>query len=247
MSDFTSIEVLYYIDGVLRCESPLRIGSGQALTPGATVDNPIVRYSVAYIDGQVVYNLPYIPGSSLKGVLRNLAEVIARSMGMNVCNPFRSECNAENACVVCRIFGNQQIASHITVYDGIPVRDSKPLTSVPVLRRVGVGIDRLLGGSARGVLYDDEFVTVGTEFTFKVKLVNIDLESKNVEEVAVLHRMLKWLVEEGIAIGGRTSVGFGHVVLDGERTRIIKKELKNGVLQVVDESSLSKKLTEWFE
>lgn len=67
--DLDKINSIIKIEGVLTNETPLRIGSGKAQLFTATTDNPILT----------IEDKPVIPGSSLKGALRSLAEAYMKS------------------------------------------------------------------------------------------------------------------------------------------------------------------------
>lgn len=85
---WTSSSVLLretYIGGFIRNVEPLRIGSGREPSLGAPIDLAVLR--IQYGD----YSLPYVPGSSLKGVVRSMATTIARTMGMPVCTGLARE------------------------------------------------------------------------------------------------------------------------------------------------------------
>ncbi|MBO3842806.1 MAG: CRISPR-associated RAMP protein [Candidatus Brockarchaeota archaeon] len=73
------------LEGYLTNISPLRIGSGREPPLGATVDLAVLR--ILY-EGKLV---PYIPGSSLKGVFRSQATAIAKSVGLDVCTGLSKE------------------------------------------------------------------------------------------------------------------------------------------------------------
>ncbi|MCG2738571.1 MAG: CRISPR-associated RAMP protein Csx7 [Thermoplasmatales archaeon] len=70
MSDFSSFENRYYISADIIMERPLHIGRGASLEPLGT-DLPVIKTSD---------NNPYIPGSSIKGVLRAQFEKYLRAM-----------------------------------------------------------------------------------------------------------------------------------------------------------------------
>jgi len=74
--DFDRIEYVYIVEGYLLNTEPLRVGKGAGEL--GEVDLPVIKLP----DGK-----PYIPGSSLKGVLRSTAEIVARSEGLKVCEP----------------------------------------------------------------------------------------------------------------------------------------------------------------
>jgi len=80
VADLGALRSEYVLDLVFVNTSPLYIGLGEgSYTLGSSVDLPVIEGSV-YVNG-VVYQGPIIPGSSLKGVLRALAESIALGLG----------------------------------------------------------------------------------------------------------------------------------------------------------------------
>lgn len=69
MNDFSKFKNRYFITADLIMERPLHIGKGGSLEPVGT-DLPVVKDALG---------IPYIPGSSLKGVLRAFAERLLRT------------------------------------------------------------------------------------------------------------------------------------------------------------------------
>jgi CRISPR-associated protein Csm3 len=67
-------------EGYLVAESPLRIGVGRESPLGSAVDLAVLRMN---LNGKLV---PYIPGSSLKGVFRSTAIQLANRKGLTVCS-----------------------------------------------------------------------------------------------------------------------------------------------------------------
>jgi CRISPR-associated RAMP protein (TIGR02581 family) len=67
-------------EGYLVAESPLRIGVGREPPLGSAVDLAVLRMN---LNGKLV---PYIPGSSLKGVFRSTAIQLANRKGLTVCS-----------------------------------------------------------------------------------------------------------------------------------------------------------------
>lgn len=68
------------LEGYLVAESPLRIGVGRESPLGSAVDLAVLRIN---LNGKLV---PYIPGSSLKGVFRSTAIQLANRKGLTVCS-----------------------------------------------------------------------------------------------------------------------------------------------------------------
>ena len=68
------------LEGSFVAESPLRIGVGRESPLGSAVDLAVLRIN---LNGKLV---PYIPGSSLKGVFRSTAIQLASRKGLTVCS-----------------------------------------------------------------------------------------------------------------------------------------------------------------
>jgi len=233
MSDFDVLTTSYFIEGEVVNETPLRIGSGkqQGLSP---VDNPVVTY---IIRGR---EIPVIPGSSWKGVLRSEAERFVRSTPgiakeknwdvWRACDIFEitdredlRKNEGKNPCVVCRVFGNTELASHVHLFDSIPKGDP----ALQVIRRVA--IERITSSQSPGRLFDVQVVPPMTRWTFRMRIINVDLESDNPQGY-LLSNLLRQLIE-GIQIGGGRSVGYGYVRLDPDVLTVRKLRVEDGILK----------------
>ncbi|MEM3714654.1 MAG: CRISPR-associated RAMP protein Csx7 [Nitrososphaeria archaeon] len=205
----------------LKAEEPLRIGAGKA-APLATLDLPVVSIK---IKGE---NVPYIPGSSLKGVLRSTSELIVRTSGLKVC--MAGSCGQDQIveggsrlskaieealktnntseaidlvsryyCFTCKIFGSGSYASHVQVSDSYPEGD--------VIRgaKMGIAINRRSGAVQTGP-YTVEFVEPDAQFTTTLRANNLPNYAFGLILVA-----LDYVNEGLIKIGGFKSRGFGRV------------------------------------
>ncbi len=295
--DLDRIECIYVIEGVLINEEPLRVGKGRGEL--GEVDLPVIKLPSGN---------PYIPGSSIKGVLRSLAESLIRSgfLGSNsrACEPsmndlrFRkcslatelltkiyydvitrrleyvknrgkfeglvrdltrkylekllneqeinslinevfnvyregnlsSLLNVVNVvterlgpCLVCQLFGNTSLASHIEVLDAVPLSNN-----VPLLSRTRVSIDRFRGSSKGTALFNYEFIPKGVEWRFKLIIKNVDLRGDG-SKSKLIKSLLSILVSNDciISFGGMRSVGLGLVKLDKSRCKVIKYVIEN--------------------
>ena len=202
---------------------PILVKSGYATVDGADMV-PVATYK----NGRRVY---YLPGTSLKGVLRSHFERIARSLRPgSVCIPYyrpeprsgtipvreerqsygcgftgRREDSAEvryaDSCAACRLFGSLKFAGRFSIGDAYPLDGGNPKLET----RNGVGIDRFTGGTVRGVLFDLQ-VLVGGKFRTHIRLINYELW-----QLAALGILLGDLADEMIAIGSGRSRGLGRV------------------------------------
>ncbi|MCF8884518.1 MAG: CRISPR-associated RAMP protein Csx7 [Aigarchaeota archaeon] len=83
MSFWTSSSILLretVFEGYIRNIEPLCIGSGKEPPLGSLADRVVLRIDYR---GR---SIPYIPGSSLKGVFRSSATMLARSIGLKACS-----------------------------------------------------------------------------------------------------------------------------------------------------------------
>ncbi|OGP49129.1 MAG: hypothetical protein A2Y79_11020 [Deltaproteobacteria bacterium RBG_13_43_22] len=200
---------------------PILIKSSYASVSGSQM--PFVR-----INRGKTFDEVYIPGSSLKGVIRSHAEKICRTLkDQSVCLPYGDEgeeefCgsrfkrieNSNNlkivnekaynlSCPACRTFGSTYFIGRTSISDAYA--DPAPFTET----RDGVAIDRRTGGAAKGsgggAKFDYEVVTHGTFRT--------DITLRNFEfwQWALLAFVLRDFKDELIRIGSGKSRGLGRI------------------------------------
>ncbi|MEM2169771.1 MAG: CRISPR-associated RAMP protein Csx7 [Candidatus Nezhaarchaeales archaeon] len=78
-----------FFEGFIVNVEPLRVGLGEELRPGAPLNLALLRINYNGI------SVPYIPGSSLKGVFRSYATSLAKRSGLDVCNGLSKEACGE--------------------------------------------------------------------------------------------------------------------------------------------------------
>ncbi len=211
-----------HVTGTLVTETGLHIGAGADSLDPTAVDNAVVRLP----DGR-----PYIPGSSLKGVLRSFMERLQNSPGHWLVSPgappseclhnesrkdlvkqFKRQRRSErelaefvwdHLCPVCRLFGSQEFAGRVLVADLMPLEDR-----VLLERRHGVAIDRDTRTAAGSALFDLEVVAPGTRFA-----LSILVENPSDAQVRDLMVVLLALSNGEIALGAKTASGLGRVRL----------------------------------
>ncbi|MEM3714653.1 MAG: CRISPR-associated RAMP protein Csx7 [Nitrososphaeria archaeon] len=226
--NFDTLTSIYDLQLELENLTPLSICSGKKGL--GAVDNPIIKRN----------GVPYIPGSTLKGVLRSEAERYARNF-WNVCdilNPkgTNGELNLKEKykenyepCVICRIFGGPTYASHFYIFDANPIDNNY---SIGVRRMVS--INRVLGGQHPGRLFDVEYVEPGCKWDAKMKLDNLDpLKSdKPEDELKVLKYVLTLLHNGQFSIGSKKSIGLG--LIKAEIKKVTNITIINNKLQLRD-------------
>ncbi|MBS7657680.1 MAG: CRISPR-associated RAMP protein Csx7 [Candidatus Bathyarchaeia archaeon] len=218
----------FTIIGKIINQEPLSIGAGKKALVGG-IDNPIVR-----LEGK-----PYIPGSSLKGVLRSEAERYVKTLGnpkFTACNIFtneeldtkkKKESKGESyePCIICKIFGGPTISSAVTIYNSIA-------ENVITETRTCVSISRITGAQIPRRLYDIEYVIPNSEFSTRIDIDanRINLEDNSKDETKILLYLLSRLIRGEIILGGRKSIGMGRIALKVDK--IEKKFIENGELKI---------------
>jgi CRISPR-associated RAMP protein (TIGR02581 family) len=170
----------------------------------------------------------YLPGSSLKGVLRAHCERLARTVQSEAIAQHRSEkrlscdplhektsCGEQwikarrekppdtetiykESCFVCRLFGNTALSSRLRVTDAYPNED------ISTEERNGVAIDRMFGSVAVGP-FNYEVATRGA-FTCHLHLRNF-----TTAQLGLLALALRDLEAQRVNIGFAKSRGLGRV------------------------------------
>lgn len=192
--------------GELVTQTALHIGAGGASDMEVT-DLPVLKTAQGY---------PFIPGSSLKGIVRSTVEGLVRAAKndrLRACNPlsFETSCGGNGSrsgplkehCAVCRLFGSHLVASHVRFSDARMLEEIDP---PPIERRDGVSIDRDLRVAAGKRKYDLEVVSPGIAFKLELFVVNPEPWL-----MGLLVTGLDQLREGFTAIGGFSSRGLGRV------------------------------------
>lgn len=182
--DASSIYDRLVIRGELQVPQALHVGSGEA---NRQTDAAIRR------DAQ---GEPYIPGSSLGGLLRAAARDLA---------PFYFE---NPTAALDELFGSVKQASRVWVDDAYV---TTPLPS-EIEVRDHVGVDRRRGAARPNLQYDNEVTPGDTCYRFE-----ISIEEPTKPELGLLLAVLDfWSSEFGLQVGGRTTSGLGQARLVGE-------------------------------
>ncbi|MCX6021084.1 MAG: type III-A CRISPR-associated RAMP protein Csm3 [Chloroflexi bacterium] len=109
------IELLHHavLNGLITVRSGLHIGASKDSIEIGGIDAPVIR--------ELLTGDPYIPGSSLKGKLRNLLEQKYPQQRQNVRTP--CDCRRDT-CPVCRLFGPHSNLAHQLGPSRLLVRDA---------------------------------------------------------------------------------------------------------------------------
>lgn len=224
MRTFAQFENQTLIQVTLEMQTALSVGSRLSLEPTGT-DLPVVKGP----DG-----MPFIPGSSIKGVVRSLTERILRTWNRRpdfwACDPFDAPCvpaerkdelmrgaEAEAANGTEEAFSDKVWAESCMAcrlfgspwFAGrVAFKDAFLLNQdgLPVVTQIrdGVGIDRDVGAARTGVKYDFEVVVPGARFGLEILAENV-----NDWELGFLLTVLGLWEDGNLALGGKVTRGPG--------------------------------------
>ncbi|MBM3677890.1 MAG: hypothetical protein FJW96_08420 [Actinobacteria bacterium] len=211
--------------------SPLLIKAASAPLDPTRAELAAVRTRHASL-GETVY----IPGSSLKGVLRSAVERSFRDRAIarlpQVCDPLAGQTSCGERlrnerdgaarhrahCPACRMFGSTALRGRIAIRDLFPFDPSRdpadPASHESKGRanrtelRPRVSINRLSGGTNPSALFDMEVVPAGASFWGEIALVNYQLW-----QLGALLRAIGELNKGTIRLGGGKSHGLGRIGL----------------------------------
>jgi len=265
------------IDLYLKPVTPLHIGAQSELFV-----KTIIRIKV---NGKYTF---IIPSESIKGSLRSLAAIIAKSMSFSTNEIMRivqshekdkhnykqheenidktleniftkeqiselsegdkHEYYASLKCPICNLFGGKGTSAKLKFFDAYPLIDEK-IIALSYKTYTSTSIDRDLGIAREGALHTIEFVEPSENIRFKLKIILNNIEQAS-DTAKLLARLLQYILEEGIVIGGLKSKGFGLLKIDEEKSNIklIKlttepktpEEIKTNILKIILKEGVEK-------
>jgi len=235
MSDFDVFSNRWEITGKITLVTPLRIGGGQNAGAYSLSQSPVL---LSY-DAQTQTAQPYVPGSSLKGVLRSTMERIIRTLNENksciAVGDRRAVHNmlcGKNDCVPCSIFGSQKSGARIRVQDAHlcddvrfgDVLDERPHCATLYDTRndsYKMQMDqRSKFEKPRINLRMEEVVAAKTSFD-----LNINIDNVNDRDVGLLMLVLEEFNYKRCHLGGGISRGHGFANIDNPK--VIKKTVES--------------------
>ncbi|MDT9692645.1 RAMP superfamily CRISPR-associated protein [Streptomyces sp. P9(2023)] len=203
-------------DAVLRAS--WEIVDGLSITAGDPVPDEATGRTVSRVltglfpterDGRRTL-LPYVPGSTWKGVLRSRVEYILRSLGIPVCDSTGPAGTCGN-CDACTAFGwaAEDIRGESAGQRALLHFADSPITDAPRSVRQHVALDRFTGGAADGLLYAREVVDTG-HLTLAITR-DPDLTTLTIPPVVLAAlRLACYDLHAGLlGLGGATTRGLG--------------------------------------
>lgn len=242
------------ITGELVTETPLHIGAGKNEMEVGAADNQVVKDYLGR---------PYIPGSSLKGVLRAYTERIVRTLAETgfkggelwACDVLDKQHNCvhdlkkgmdekeiyNRHCSVCKVFGSPLLAGKFQVKDLSVTEDGWDNWYES---RNGVSIDRDSGTAANGLKYETEVVPADTLFELEIVLENLSPRDKFIAAIG-----LKALLQGELTLGGMTSRGLGRVRLIEARVKEVNQHnlVDDLAGREIPELELAQALEQWLQ
>lgn len=216
------------IEGIIRLESQMHIGVGEENIEFS----PESGILMTRIGTENKIFFPYIPKSSIKGILRSEAERIAKAFSKLENNPkyicknypehyckVEQNDNSIEPCVICKIFGGEDLASHIIFSDGIPTKETK--NSFKTKLKPGIAINRKKQVSKDGSLFFIETLQPGAEFKFEMIINNISKETKPLE-YKIVRTLFKMIKLGFLSIGGHRSTGMGKFIIIDPKIKELK-------------------------
>ncbi len=172
-----------------------------------------------------------IPATTVKGFLREKAEVLLRTWGHTVCTgPEPGDmCDGYDLCLVCQVFGNPRHPSVLRFSDGSPL--GEPESTV----RSGVAISR-----HRRAAYPQRLFFIETTAPMPTEWVTTcegDFEDKRAAKAAAA--LVALAARWGTAIGGGKTRGLGWI------QRVQVKAVLNG--SEIPEEDLTSFWESWKE
>ncbi|PZT74174.1 MULTISPECIES: RAMP superfamily CRISPR-associated protein [unclassified Streptomyces] len=154
--------------------------------------------------------LPYVPGSTWKGVLRSQAEYILRSLGLPVCDSTGPDgtCGECDVCIALGYSAEDADGNSVGRRALLHFADS-PITDAALSVRRHVALDRFTGGAAAGLLYSRQVVDAG-HLTLTITR-DPDLTTLPVPPLALAAlRLACYDLHAGqLGVGGATTRGLG--------------------------------------
>ncbi len=205
------------VTGVLRLLSPLHVGSGheredsnirQLLAEAEQAEAQSIRINAVMRDHR---DQPCIPGSTLKGALRDqlAAEALAADDVFGVASTQEGQSRMGRLHLYLATL--EQPASK-EEGAGLPYFGT---TGEGLFVKAQTAIDRETGTAERHKLFHAEMVAAGATFTFSCCWLIPQTNADKAEECRALARVLAPLVaESGLAVGRNTRQGLGRLRLD---------------------------------
>lgn len=212
MAKSNTIFTTHYLARVIiEAETPLAVGSG---------NKDIITDALVALD---VNGLPYVPGTSLAGVLRHAIDELHPENGTNYTDSWFGFQNSDKGNGSRIIFTDAKLVGKgMKTVDGLccdAVGDDylRVFKSLPVRQHVRIN-DR--GVTEKGGKFDEQVVFAGTRFCFEIEMISDGNDYQKFEEALIE------LGKDSFRIGGGTRSGFGKMRLVSLKTKKLDLTVK---------------------
>ncbi|MDK2833803.1 MAG: CRISPR-associated protein Csm3 [Methanolobus sp.] len=229
MSRFDTFQNRWQITATLTLVTPLRIGGGQNAGAYSMSQTPVL---LSY-NAQSKTAEPYIPGSSLKGVLRSTVERMVRTfnenescMGVGDRKAGKVLCGSMT-CISCSIFGSQNTGASIRVQDAHVSNDAGNLGMLEerphcaTKYRINNNTEEYEvitdnKGKPKSTPRFEEVIAANTSFNLAV-----NLDNATETDVGLIVLALNEFNHKRCYLGGGASRGYGFA--DVDRLRVTRR------------------------
>ncbi len=248
------------LEGYLVNRGPLRVGTGKEPPLGSAVDLAVIRVRLG---GKLV---PYIPGSSLKGVFRSAAVQLARLRGLSVCSGLSGETcmdweytelggvtllskiqemlrEGESAEAIKLFHGKAcllcKVFGSLSFTGHVEFSDAYPISEDGSVLEVPVGVRTGVAINRRtGAVYPRALYQV--EYVEPGARFRFTIRATNLPNYALglLARILRMLNDGWVKVGGFKTRGFGEVAVEGLRFKARGPTVQGTRMLAVDEHDL---------
>lgn len=203
------------LTGKIELMTGLHIGGSQEATQIGGLDSPVIRMQKD--------NMPYIPGSSLKGKMRSLLELKYGKMESDgKVHRYKGGACDNEPCPICYLFGaaagegapigparliirdctvdksNTSVHNMIEESQGLPLSEEK----------TEVSINRITSTAQNGALRKTERVPAGVVFDLDITVRVFDTDEK---EKLLKNILLSLALVQSDTLGGSGSRGYGKI------------------------------------
>lgn len=260
MPDFDIFTNRCTITASIELETPLRIGGGQNAAAYSISAAPVLQ---TYNAKTKVYE-PYIPGSSLKGVLRSTVERIIRTFNENNCCVSVAGDSREKPlcgnCISCEVFGSMNAGAKIRVRDAHLSKESRNVfgqikdqphcaTKYEIYDEKFHVKTKTRGFGDKKIDVADTFLrieeTVAPGLGFDVQ---IDIDNADEKEIGLVLLALDEFNKKRIQLGGGTSRGNGFAYVNHVISK--KKSIDESLMiteSVLDSQELMKEAKKYLK